>query len=113
MAASQRLHNESLILKLDNAQLWSSLKNRDNPDLQISAAKDFRNLLLSFSSSLSSEKEWNMVLTSMDEKIKGCVFSTLPHEIIGGILLISELVGLIRTIQIDRFGGILDAEKAS
>eukprot|EP01084_Bolivina_argentea_P149078 260500_1 len=84
------MNNEQLISKLESSILWTNLKSKDDPDLQIQTASQFRDILLSGCTTVS---EYNYVLSSiLDEKIKTCVFSTLPHEIIGGILLISELI---------------------
>ena len=94
------LNIESFVQYLDNQQhLWNDLKHRDDPDKQISAAKQLKALLLSFSTSISTEKEWETILTAIDERIKKDVLSTLPHEIIGGILLISELISDINPLK--------------
>ena len=94
------LNIESFVQHLDNQQLWNDLKHRDDPDKQISASKRFKSLLLSFSTSISTEKEWYHILTSIDERIKKYLFSDFPHEIIGGILLISELIQLITNVSL-------------
>ena len=95
------LSQMAMIEKLEDAALWTRLKNKDDPELQQVAAREFTDLLWSFwpyvgsSSSSSSSVGWSVLLQSLDEGLKECVFSTFPHEIMGGILLIGGVLEVV------------------
>ena len=101
MVDGNMLSQEVMIEKLKNPALWTRLKNRDDPEVQQNAAREFKDLLWSFSPHLSvgsasrRQSEWSALLVSMDEGLKECVFSTFPHEILGGILLIRAVISVV------------------
>ncbi len=95
------LSAEAMVSALSSPSLWAQLKNKEDPEVQEFAALSFGDLLWSFWPHLSvgsasrRESEWSALLLSMDEGLKECVFSTFPHEILGGILLIRAVISVV------------------